>query len=204
MPRTRSGCCWGCSARLALDPWSAPRRTRAAAALALSRIGGDDVIQALTVALEDPDPQVGGAAPVGLSEMGDPLALAPPLAAYQRDVVATVRSVVDPLVARGAAALVVTGTEGDSPPTIDVRPVALDACPITVQIEDHQLVSLFMGEPTWSESWFKDRWEYLEWVRVTVKAVVAGSYEEWVHEDGRRAVGTFHLAEGPRAVIGPR
>jgi hypothetical protein len=142
----------------------------------------------------------------------------PSLAAHERAVLDVVRAVTDPLVAAGAATLDVEISDHQgaaSPPSaFKVRPTAPDACPIIVQVDHVRQLSLFMGGPTWSETWHADREDYLRWVREAVEAVVDGRYEEWVHADGRRAKGIFHLRDGPEpfynnvirtwAVGGPR
>ena len=85
------------------------------------------------------------------------------------------------------------------PPFIEVWPTSPTACPITVQIDHWQQVSLFMGEPTWCETWHDDRADYLAWIMSAVRAVVDGRYEEWVKPETRQAKGVFHLPDGPHA-----
>lgn len=176
---------------------------RAAVAAALGAIGTttEPVVSALADALGDGDRAVQTAAACALVELGDPLDLRPPLAAHEREVVVCVERVVCELVDAGAASLEViasSGAEphGPPPPRIEVRPTLATPCPITVQIDHWKQVSLFMGPPTWCETWHNDRGAYLDWIGTAVRAVVGGRYEEWVKPDTGQARGRFHLDDG--------
>lgn len=173
---------------------------------ALGRIGdaSDAVVEALTDALADPDPDVQSAAADALHVLGDPSGLAPPLAAHEAETVERVMSVVRPLVEQGLATVQVVRPDDESPfgvppPLVEVRPASPTACPITVQIDHSQQVSLFMGEPTWCETWHADRADYLDWIESAVQAVVDGRYEEWVKPETRQAKGLFHFPDGPHS-----
>ena len=169
---------------------------------ALGLIGDVRASPALSRLLASQDLDLQASAHSGLVAIGGVHVPKDPFARHEREIMESVERVARNAIDSSAATLTTKPADGPAPAIFELQPENRGACPVKVQADSVQQISLFIGpHSTWWETWLDDRAALRGWVEETVRGIIDGRYEEWVWPgEFRQAKGVLHLPRGDRAI----
>jgi hypothetical protein len=117
---------------------------------------------------------------------------------HEEEFVSMIRDVAGDVLASGRASMEVEPSEGPRPTMCELRPRNPNACPVTVQLDFAQQVTLYFGRfGTICELYNNNRTRLLDEVRRFLEAVLAGKYKERVRlKDGELGRAKARLEAG--------